>query len=129
MQGVGHSWREVPETGAGRLERTTPSFRRVQPRWHGKNLNDMATALLIRLRSKGERWSLTAAAAGHPPAVLVSDEGTTLLGGGEILGAWEGAEPACRTATLSAGDTLVLCTDGWYEAGPPTTHEHGGGFG
>jgi hypothetical protein len=25
-QGVGHSWREVPEIGAGRLERTMPSF-------------------------------------------------------------------------------------------------------
>ena len=40
----------------------------------GSSLNDFATAVLLRLRREGERWSFSLAAAGHPPAIHVTDE-------------------------------------------------------
>ena len=58
----------------------------------GASLNDFATAVLIRLRRDGELgWRAAVASAGHPPAVHVTADGPTLLGGGAVLGAWEEA--------------------------------------
>ncbi|MFN8163175.1 MAG: SpoIIE family protein phosphatase [Solirubrobacterales bacterium] len=88
----------------------------------GATLNDFATAVLIRLRSDGDAWSMAAASAGHPPAVHVTGEGPLLLGGGSVLGAWLEAPMQRHDARLEAADTLVLCTDGWLEAGPSESH-------
>jgi PAS domain S-box-containing protein len=88
----------------------------------GRSLNDFATALLLRLRRDGERWKLSLAAAGHPPAIHVTSEGPVQLGGGAVLGAWADAPIPSHEAVLDAGETLVLATDGWFEAGPPETH-------
>ncbi len=88
----------------------------------GRSLNDFATALLLRLRRNGERWTATLAAAGHPPAIHVTDKGPVQLGGGAVLGAWADAPIPSHEIELSAGETLVLATDGWFEAGPPETH-------
>lgn len=88
----------------------------------GRSLNDFATALLLRLRRDGERWSVTLAAAGHPPAVHVTGGGPVLLGGGAVLGAWVDAPIPSHEIELLGGETLVLATDGWFEAGPPETH-------
>ncbi|HUC08328.1 MAG TPA: SpoIIE family protein phosphatase [Solirubrobacterales bacterium] len=88
----------------------------------GRSLNDFATALLLRLRRDGERWQLTLAAAGHPPAIHVTGEGPVQLGGGAVLGAWADAPIPTHQAELLAGETLILATDGWFEAGPPQTH-------
>ncbi len=88
----------------------------------GRSLNDFATALLLRLRRDGERWNVTLAAAGHPPAIHVTSKGPVQLGGGAVLGAWADAPIPSHEIELLAGETLVLATDGWFEAGPPETH-------
>jgi PAS domain S-box-containing protein len=88
----------------------------------GRSLNDFATALLLRLRREGSSWSLCLAAAGHPPAIHVTGKGPVQLGGGAVLGAWADAPLPTHETKLLPGDTLVLATDGWFEAGPPETH-------
>jgi PAS domain S-box-containing protein len=88
----------------------------------GRSLNDFATALLLRLRRDGERWTATLATAGHPPAIHVTAEGPVQLGGGAVLGAWADAPIPRYEVELLSGETLVLATDGWFEAGPPESH-------
>jgi PAS domain S-box-containing protein len=89
----------------------------------GATLNDFATAMLIRLRRDGESgWRAAVASAGHPPAVHVTADGPALLGGGAVLGAWEEAAIHSHELDLGPGQTLLLCTDGWLEAGPVAAH-------
>ncbi|GAA1276542.1 hypothetical protein Psi02_00500 [Planotetraspora silvatica] len=54
------------------------------------------------------------ASAGHHPAALLQTDGQVRFsgGGGVPLGFEEGAEPATEELTLSAGETLVLYSDG-----------------
>jgi hypothetical protein len=89
----------------------------------GESLNDFATVMLARLRRDGEGWHLVLASAGHPPAVLANEAGSTLLGGGSVLGAWREAKIERHEGRLEAADTLALCTDGWLEAGPVASHQ------
>jgi PAS domain S-box-containing protein len=89
----------------------------------GESLNDFATAMLACLRREESGWLLTLASAGHPPAVLTGDDGPELLGGGTVLGAWQEANVELHKRRLEPGSTLALCTDGWLEAGPVTTHQ------
>jgi serine phosphatase RsbU (regulator of sigma subunit) len=88
----------------------------------GPSLNDFATALLLRLRRRDGDWALSLAAAGHPPAIHVSRDGPRQLGGGPLLGAWSDPVLTHHEGRLLAGETMVLVTDGWFEAGPPETH-------
>jgi len=88
----------------------------------GSSLNDFATALLIRMRSGESGWSLTMAAAGHPPAVHMKQGRSVRLGGGSVLGAWRDASVQSHQTTLAFGDTLILYTDGWLEAGTVEDH-------
>jgi PAS domain S-box-containing protein len=88
----------------------------------GTNLTDFATALLIRMRSDGGAWKATIAAAGHPPAVHLRKGGPVQLGGGSMLGAQPKPPLAEHEVVLDPGDTLVLYTDGWLEAGPVERH-------
>lgn len=89
----------------------------------GTGLNDFATAVLVRLREDaGGHWRIAAASAGHPPPVHVRKGGARLLGGGTVLGALNDAKVQRHDAAFGPGDTLVLCTDGWLEAGPPSEH-------
>jgi PAS domain S-box-containing protein len=83
---------------------------------------DFATALLLRLRRAGDGWAVSLAAAGHPPAVHVTADGPRQLGGGPLLGAWSEPSLPQHEAELQPGETVVLATDGWFEAGPPETH-------
>jgi PAS domain S-box-containing protein len=92
----------------------------------GSGLNDFATAVLIRMR-RGESenegdWTLTAACAGHPPPIHVRRGGARMLGGGTVLGALHDAKVQRHEARFAPGDTLILVTDGWLEAGPPSEH-------
>ncbi|HEX6456859.1 MAG TPA: SpoIIE family protein phosphatase [Solirubrobacterales bacterium] len=89
----------------------------------GDSLNDFATAMLARLRREENGWRIVLASAGHPPAVLAGEEGPSLLGGGSVLGAWQEANVERHERTLAPADTLVLCTDGWLEAGPVASHQ------
>ncbi|HVW47463.1 MAG TPA: SpoIIE family protein phosphatase [Solirubrobacterales bacterium] len=89
----------------------------------GTGLHDFATAVLVRLRRDEEdRWTLAAASAGHPPPVHVRAGGARLLGGGTVLGALHDAKVQRHDAVFAPGDTLLFCTDGWLEAGPPSEH-------
>lgn len=88
----------------------------------GHSLNDFATALLLRLRRQETHWDVSLAAAGHPPAVHVTPTGPVQLGGGAVLGAWADSPMPAHETRLHSGETLVLATDGWFEAGPPETH-------
>jgi serine phosphatase RsbU (regulator of sigma subunit) len=89
----------------------------------GTGLNDFATAVLVRLRADASgHWTLAAASAGHPPPVHVRKDGAHLLGGGTVLGALNDAKVQRHDAAFEQGDTLVLCTDGWLEAGPMSEH-------
>lgn len=89
----------------------------------GETLNDFATAMLARLQRDGDEWHLKLASAGHPPAVLATEAGPELLGGGSVLGAWKEANVECHERTLDPAATLALCTDGWLEAGPVASHQ------
>jgi PAS domain S-box-containing protein len=89
----------------------------------GTGLTDFATALLIRMRNgKGASWKATIAGAGHPPAVHMTQAGPVQLGGGVMLGAQPEPPLAAHEAVLEAGDSLVLYTDGWLEAGAVERH-------
>jgi len=95
----------------------------------GDSLNDFATAMLACLKREEAGWHITIASAGHPPAVLTGDDGPELLGGGTVLGAWQEANVEQHERLLQPGSTLALCTDGWLEAGPVTTHQGPESFG
>jgi PAS domain S-box-containing protein len=89
----------------------------------GDSLNDFATVMLARLCREPSGWRITLASAGHPPAVLATEAGPELLGGGSVLGAWPEAKIERHERTLGPSDTLALCTDGWLEAGPVASHQ------
>ncbi len=95
----------------------------------GRSLNDFATAVLMRLRRDGERWHFSLATAGHPPVIHVKQGGPVALGGGAVLGAWADSPLGRHQGELRAGETLVLTTDGWFEAGPAETHVSGEALG
>jgi hypothetical protein len=88
----------------------------------GTGPNAFATALLLRMRRAGAGWTLALAGAGHPPAVHISANGARQLGGGAMLGGWPDCAIARHDLTIGVGETLVLCTDGWMEVGPPERH-------
>lgn len=88
----------------------------------GESLNDFATVMLARLRRGASGWDLVLASAGHPPAVHTVGDEASLLGGGSVLGAWEEAHVERHERAIGSGETLVLCTDGWLEAGPVSAH-------
>lgn len=95
----------------------------------GRSLNDFATAVLVRLRRDGERWHFSLATAGHPPAIHLKSSGPVQLGGGSVLGAWADSPLGHHQGELLPEETLVLATDGWFEAGPADTHVGSDAFG
>jgi sigma-B regulation protein RsbU (phosphoserine phosphatase) len=63
------------------------------------------------------------ASAAHPPAVIVRGDGATeRLSGGAIVGIWQRVEVGVHRFTVEPGETLLLYTDGWLEAGPVGAH-------
>jgi PAS domain S-box-containing protein len=61
---------------------------------------------------------VTIASAGHPPAIIVSADGTVrpAAGGGVPLGLFDDFEPAVQLLQLAPGDTLLLHSDGVLDA-------------
>jgi hypothetical protein len=81
-----------------------------------------ATAILARADTRAGRVHVTLARAGHPAALLVRglDGHVRELGGrGTLLGVFADPVIAEAGATLAAGDSLVLYTDGLPEAHAP----------
>jgi sigma-B regulation protein RsbU (phosphoserine phosphatase) len=63
--------------------------------------------------------TITLASGGHPPALLLSADGSVAYQptpGGQLLGMLPTARVVTTTLTLSAGDTLLLYSDGLTEA-------------
>ena len=83
--------------------------------------NSLATAQLLEL-GDGDGSVARLVGAGHPPAVLVGENGTRLVGGGTMLGVIADARPAVELVELGPDDTLILYTDGWLEAGALASH-------
>ncbi len=88
----------------------------------GRTLNDFATAVLMRIKNENGVKSLSLAAARHPAVIHLTPNGPQLLGGGAVMGAFPDPSVKSHRVVLGNNDTLVLCTDGWLEAGPPTAH-------
>lgn len=89
----------------------------------GDSLNDFASAMLARLRHREAGWHAVLASAGHPPATVTAAEAPRMLGGGSVLGAWPEATVERHEVRLEPDSTLIICTDGWLEAGPVANHQ------
>jgi PAS domain S-box-containing protein len=70
----------------------------------------LCTALCVRLEAE----RVTICSAGHPPPLIVRDDGRVreIGGPGPILGAWTGQVSPDRPAAISSDETVVLYTDG-----------------
>jgi phosphoserine phosphatase RsbU/P len=83
---------------------------------------NLMTLMFGELWREGEGWRLELATGGHPPPLVLRAVGAAELHepGGMLLGASE--EPALGgwSLYLSAGDAIVLYTDGVTEARSPT---------
>jgi serine phosphatase RsbU (regulator of sigma subunit) len=79
------------------------------------------TAALVWLEPSAEHTRLRLSLGGHLPPLVVRADGTveSLDAEGALLGVFDEAELAERTAELAPGDALVLYTDGVTEAGAP----------
>jgi PAS domain S-box-containing protein len=74
----------------------------------------LCTAMCARLQSDGA----VIASAGHPPALVVRDDGRVREIGavGPILGAWSGKASVDRAVPIAGDETLFLYTDGVIDA-------------
>ena len=77
-----------------------------------------ATATAIRFETDGSGVTVRAGSGGHPPPLVVRDDGTVeeVACRGPLLGVFEGATFVTGEARLDPGDLLVLYTDGVIEA-------------
>lgn len=81
----------------------------------GNTQDQFVTAAYVYLNS--ELKELRYSAAGHPPLLLVRDEGVTKIEeNGLVLAGFEFASYSTAVHKLQAGDRIVLCTDGVLEA-------------
>jgi GAF domain-containing protein len=114
LRGIGHHTGGTPAEVLSGLDQAA----------RGLDLDTMATALVARLEQDdpellaGEtrvRWST----AGHPPPLLLAADGAATLLDGDppdlLLGVDAGAPRTDRVATVEAGGTLLLYTDGLVE--------------
>jgi serine phosphatase RsbU (regulator of sigma subunit)/PAS domain-containing protein len=77
----------------------------------------ICTVAMVLLRRRDGRATATVLCAGHPPALLVRDGSAQPVGRpGPVVGAWEDSTWPTETIELSAGDLVVLYTDGVTDA-------------
>jgi serine phosphatase RsbU (regulator of sigma subunit) len=101
-------------------------FNRVSPQMNAKTpVESFATAFLGILST--DTGALRFASAGHDPTILVRSGGEfeLLMPTGMPLGLMPEATYTASEATLEAGDSLVMYTDGITEAANPEQEEFG----
>jgi len=83
-----------------------------------------ATLQLARIETRESgAIEVELASAAHPPAVIARADGRTeTLSGGAIVGVWQKVDVGVHRVTVEPGETLLLYTDGWLEAGPVDVH-------
>jgi serine phosphatase RsbU (regulator of sigma subunit) len=112
LRGIGYALGGSPAEVLGELDRAVD----------GLALDTMATALVARLERNGDpaagltrlRWS----SAGHPPAAVLTSDGTAHLLDEQadlLLGVAPGSPRTEHVAVLEAGTTVLLYTDGLVE--------------
>ncbi len=109
-------WRETPAAALAALNRDLAQMRFTAP---------FASLFLARLNLRtGE---VIYSNAGHPPALLLSEDGRveSLGEGGPLLGAFPEASFVDGAARLQPGDTLLGCSDGILECCNPSDEEFG----
>jgi phosphoserine phosphatase RsbU/P len=86
--------------------------------YHGDDPR-FCTVIFGVLVPKPDGFGVVLASGGHPPALLLSADGTASYlhtHGGQLIGALPTARIVSTSLTLRPGDTLVLYTDGLTEA-------------
>lgn len=80
---------------------------------------EFCTAAIVRIRPEEDRVRLTIAVAGHPLPFILRADGTLEESGtpGTLLGIFEEIDVSDTIAELRPGDTIVMLTDGVFEAG------------
>ena len=84
------------------------------------------TVVFGLLTPDGDGCTVTLASGGHPPALLLTADGTATYlptPGGQLMGVLPEAFIATTTIRLGPGDTLLLYTDGLTEAHSPHTSQ------
>ncbi|MGW9032729.1 SpoIIE family protein phosphatase, partial [Streptomyces sp. NPDC055722] len=103
-----------PEESPGQI------LRRLDTAQARLTLADSATAILARLhRTAGGAWQASWSVAGHPPPLLITDDGNaSYLAGGHamLLGLRPNLERPTTRTPLPDGATLLLYTDGLVES-------------
>ena len=75
------------------------------------------TVILIRLTRRADEWTVSMAAGGHAPPLLVrgGEIESVPFEAGSLMGVFDDAEYTSTTFALQAGDALLLHTDGSSE--------------
>ena len=104
-----------PKTIVERINRDTARLAAVEP---------LSTLFVARLSKSGK---LDYTSAGHPPALLLRQDGhlELLSDGGPVLGAVPAAAFQRGTVTLRGGDLLLACSDGILESFNEAEQEFG----
>jgi serine phosphatase RsbU (regulator of sigma subunit) len=84
---------------------------------------DFCTACVARITPTDDVTQVCFAIAGHPPPVVLREDGSTELPGeaGTLLGIFEDPEIFDCEVDLARGEAILLYTDGVIEAGRPVT--------
>ncbi len=88
---------------------------------HAGNRELFCTAVFSTLERAAGGWRFTSTAAGHPLPLLVRKDGEVSTIGelGSLLGVLPNLELVTASVELTAGDTLILYTDGVTDVPPP----------
>ena len=97
---------------------------------NGQRAGDrFCTAVYLDLRPSSAGVDVTLASGGHPPGLVLRDDGRVEVvesGGGLLLGLFPDAQVVDQSIRLRPGDALVLYTDGVIEARDPESGEQFG---